>query len=669
MSNTRVFDYTEISNIYNSMNQIIGDNSDPSSIAGLLHKIDNDYHEVVNGTAGEDALAIYGDLGAQLLLNWENTAGSFPAFVENFSTWSTVVAQAAGDYANFEQQVKGIRSNNPLGWNSGGIQTGFVASSAYNQSFTDEELDEYAAGVQMYQQVGAYYVDTGMVSYAKKNAFWNGFGDVLSVVSIVASGCSLVKGLGLVGGAAGTAGGVAGTADDATRIMVDGTGDIAGTGLRTAGQSVDDLIAGGKPIANSALYGLGDDTAAAATDKLIKSGYTLVDDTWQLPASAMGAPTAANSAFNTMTNSVDDLIAGGKPIANSALYGLDDTAAAATDKLIKSGYTLVDDTWQLPASAMGAPTAANSAFNVAGNVDELMAAGKPIANSALYGLGDDTAAAATDKLIKSGYTLVDDTWQLPASSMGAPTAANSAFNSMAYTADDLIATGKPIANSSLYSLGDEGASLATDKLIANGYTLVDDTWQLPASASGAPSLSSGSAFGKIVDDTPVNYIDEAINSGKTMGADGFTTPAKFRGAPSSPQTSALAGDLSKTVSKDSIGVIDKGLYYGREGLHQVGTTVKNGLSTAGTTVKNGLSTAGTAVKNGLSTAGAGLKTAGTWVYENGVPVLKDTVTNLGTSGVIGQVANVGQNAVDSYQVNRTAEMIARANEHFGNNGN
>jgi hypothetical protein len=389
-----------------------------------------------------------------------------------------------------------------------------------------------------------------MVSYAKKNAFWNGFGDVLSVVSIVASGCSLVKGLGIVGGAAGTAGGVAGTADDATRIMVDGTGDIAGTGLRTAGQSVDDLIAGGKPIANSALYGLGDDTAAAATDKLIKSGYTLVDDTWQLPASAMGAPTAANSAFNSMANTVDDL----------------------------------------------------------------------------------------------------------------------------------VATGKPIANSSLYSLGDEGASLATDKLIAKGYTLVDDTWQLPASASGAPSLSSGSAFGKIVDDTPVNYIDEAINSGKTMGSDGFTAAAKFRGAPSSAETSALAGDLSKTVSKDSITLVDKGLYYGREGLHQVGTTVKNGLtaggtavkegiSNAGSVVKNGLSTAGSAVKNGLSAAGTGLKTAGTWVYENGVPVLKETVTNLGTSGVVGQVANVGQNAVNTYQVNRTAEMVARANEHFGNNGN
>ena len=593
MSNTRVFDYQEISNIYNSMNQIIGDNSDPTSIAGLLHKIDTDYHEVVNGTAGEDALAIYGDLGAQLLLDWENTAGSFPAFVENFSAWSTVVAQAAGDYSKFEQEVKGIRSNNPLGWNSGGIQTGQVASSTYNQTYTDEELDNYAASVAMYDLVGAYYVDTGMVSYAKTNAFWNGFGDVLSVVSIVASGCSVVKGLSAATSAVGTAGGVAGTADDAARIMVDGTGDIAGTGLRTAGQSVDDLIAGGKPIANSALYGLSDDTAAAATDKLIKQGYTLVDDTWQLPASAAGAPTAANSAFNTMTNSVDDLIAGGKPIANSALYEL----------------------------------------------------------------GDDTAAAATDKLISQGYTLVDDTWQLPASAAGAPTAANSAFNSVAYTADDLIATGKPISNSSLYSLGDEGASLATDKLIANGYTLVDDTWQLPASASGAPSLSSGSAFGQIVDDTPVNYIDEAINSGKTMGSDGFTTAAKFRGAPSSAETSALAGDLSKTVGSSSdIGLIDKGLYYGREGAHQLGQTVRTGLSNAGE-----------AVRGGLSTAGNAARTAGTWVYENGVPVLKGTISSLGTSGAVGQIANAGQNIENNVQLQRSAEMVARANAHFGNN--
>ena len=199
MSNTRVFNYQEITSIYNQMNQIIGDSSDPSTIAGLLHKIDEDYHEVVNGPAGEDELALRGDLGMQLLNNWENTAGSFPAFVENFSSWSTLVAQTAGDYSAFEEQVRGIRAANPLGWNTGGIQNGYVASSSYTNSFTDAELDEAAAAVQMYDLVGAYYVDTGMVSYAKKAAFWNGFGDVLSVVSIVASGCSLVKGLGIIG--------------------------------------------------------------------------------------------------------------------------------------------------------------------------------------------------------------------------------------------------------------------------------------------------------------------------------------------------------------------------------------------------------------------------------------------------------------------------------------
>ena len=318
MSNTRVFNYQEITSIYDQMNQIIGDSSDPSTIAGLLHKIDEDYHEVVNGPAGEDELALRGDLGMQLLNNWENTAGSFPAFVENFSSWSTLVAQTAGDYSAFEEQVRGIRSNNPLGWNTGGIQNGYVASSSYTNSFTDEQLDEAAAGVQMYNLVGAYYVDTGMVSYAKKQAFWNGFGDVLSVVSIVASGCSLVKGLGIVGGAGSAAGG-AGVIDDGAKagagLIDDGAkagagliddGAKAGAGLiddgaKVAGQSLDDLVAGGKPIANSTLYGLSDETAAAATDKLISKGYTLVDDTWQLPTNI----NANNSMF---AQSVDDVI-------------------------------------------------------------------------------------------------------------------------------------------------------------------------------------------------------------------------------------------------------------------------------------------------------------------------------------------------------------------------
>ena len=39
MGNNRVFDYTEVARIYGEMNTITGDSGDPTSIAGLLHKI------------------------------------------------------------------------------------------------------------------------------------------------------------------------------------------------------------------------------------------------------------------------------------------------------------------------------------------------------------------------------------------------------------------------------------------------------------------------------------------------------------------------------------------------------------------------------------------------------------------------------------------------------
>ena len=100
----RVFDYTEINRIYGEMNKITGDPGDPTTIAGLLKKIDDDYHEVVEGPASENDMALLGDLGKQMLLNWENTSATFPNFVENFDAWSTVVAQAAGDYSKFEQE-------------------------------------------------------------------------------------------------------------------------------------------------------------------------------------------------------------------------------------------------------------------------------------------------------------------------------------------------------------------------------------------------------------------------------------------------------------------------------------------------------------------------------------------------------------------------------------
>lgn len=190
----RVFDYTEVSNLYNKMNTITGDKSDPTSIAGILDKINIDYTDVVHGVVGEDEMALFGELGQQMLLNWENTSANFPNFVENFSAWSTLVAQAAGDYSNFESQVQGIRTASPLGWASGGMQDSFITTSVYADALTEQEIADLAAVSEFHQLTGATYIDTGMVSYLKQKDFWEGVELGLDVVSIV-SGFKTVKAL------------------------------------------------------------------------------------------------------------------------------------------------------------------------------------------------------------------------------------------------------------------------------------------------------------------------------------------------------------------------------------------------------------------------------------------------------------------------------------------
>jgi hypothetical protein len=194
MSNSRVFDYTEISNLYNKMNTITGDKSDPTSIAGILEKINLDYTDVVHGVVGENEMAIFGELGQQMLLNWENTSANFPNFVENFSAWSTLVAQAAGDYSQFEQQVKGIQTASPLGWASGGMQDSFITTSVYADALSEQEIAQLAAVSEFHQLTGATYIDTGMVSYLKQQDFWEGVELGLDVLSVV-GGIKTVKAL------------------------------------------------------------------------------------------------------------------------------------------------------------------------------------------------------------------------------------------------------------------------------------------------------------------------------------------------------------------------------------------------------------------------------------------------------------------------------------------
>ena len=134
----RKFDYNNVSTVYQNMKKITGDAGDGESIAGILHKIDEEVHNKVD--VSEEA--IFGDLGKQMLLDWDNTSANFDNFVTNFSNWSTLIAQSAGNYAQFEQDIAGFRQENPLGVTSGGITDAYTNTGFYRQ-YTNDNIDAY----------------------------------------------------------------------------------------------------------------------------------------------------------------------------------------------------------------------------------------------------------------------------------------------------------------------------------------------------------------------------------------------------------------------------------------------------------------------------------------------------------------------------------------------
>ena len=73
----RKFDYNSVGVVYNSMKNI-NDN-----IKTLLIETDNEVHNKVD--VSEEA--IFGDLGNQLLLSWDNISSNFPNFVDNFENY------------------------------------------------------------------------------------------------------------------------------------------------------------------------------------------------------------------------------------------------------------------------------------------------------------------------------------------------------------------------------------------------------------------------------------------------------------------------------------------------------------------------------------------------------------------------------------------------------
>ena len=334
----RKFDYNNVGTVYNQMKNI-NDN-----IKTLLTDTDTEVHNRVD--VCEEA--IYGDLGNQLLLSWDNISSNFPNFVDNFENWSALVAKASGDYSQFEADVAAFKNANPLGVTSAGATQGAVATSSYNNSLTAEEIAELDVATFFYEPTGATYIDTGMVEYAKTHRTMNIVGDVLNVVSIALSVVqvgSAVKAASSVvqAGAKTTALAVV---DDAAVAVVD---DAAAAGAKTTALAVvddaavavadDAAAAGAKTTAQAAASGL-DDAAAAtvsgvgddAAGAAIKAGMSYTDD-----ASGQAIKSVASKSGKVYTQPqqiYDDVVAGNLKSSEGVRL---------TNKMFSEGGNVIDD--------------------------------------------------------------------------------------------------------------------------------------------------------------------------------------------------------------------------------------------------------------------------------------------------------------------------------------
>lgn len=235
----RTFDYSSVSEVYQQMLNITEEISD------LLDKTNTSYHDVVN--VSEEA--IYGDLGKQLLLDWDNTASSFPNFVSNFENWTAVIAASGGDYSEFEEAVKGFQDEHSFGSASDTSMTdAYTNTGDYSNSYTSDELDDLASLATYYELTGATYIDTGMVSALKSNDIWEGVTLALDVATI---GVSAFK--------------IANWAKNAHTLLVEG-GEAAKS-LRDAASTTKGLEDAAKKASKAGLFNVnrvGKSTSAAA---------------------------------------------------------------------------------------------------------------------------------------------------------------------------------------------------------------------------------------------------------------------------------------------------------------------------------------------------------------------------------------------------------------------
>lgn len=131
----RKFDYNEVASIYKTMNDI------NLKIKDTLSNI----NQKVNDYVDEPGMAIYGPLGKQLRLDWDNTSSAFPVFVDKFGDWSALIAKSSGNYEEFEKAVAGFNGEHALGpagpaTGTDGSAAPYVSSTYYSDYLEENKL-------------------------------------------------------------------------------------------------------------------------------------------------------------------------------------------------------------------------------------------------------------------------------------------------------------------------------------------------------------------------------------------------------------------------------------------------------------------------------------------------------------------------------------------------
>lgn len=423
----RKFDYANVSSIYKEMQNITGDSSSPESIAGILNDVNK---EVENKVEVMDE-AVFGDLGKQLQLDWDNTSSSFNEFINNFNNWSTLIAQSAGKYAEFEEKVNGLKIDNPLGMTSNGRTTAYT-NTGYYANYTQEVYD-YLSSLSgtMMNLTGAQYIDTNMVEREEQRKLSAGINFGLQTVSTVLSvigGAGVVSaeiqaGKTIVGGAGsaaanaalpsaptpalpnkplalpGESGAAAASKTASQWVMKDAAGNVTafGPGVTSAAGMADDVAA----AAGKGAMGVTDDLASAA-GKTIDMTAT-VDANGNIIASAakpsFGSKVtgAVKSAGNAVVNSKF-----GQAVGNAASK-VGSGVTKVTDKAATKLFNLSDDVIAQIAKNGGTPTkyAAEVIKGNVGNVGNAIKNGVTTAGSAIK-----NGAATAGSAIKEGATVV-----------------------------------------------------------------------------------------------------------------------------------------------------------------------------------------------------------------------------------------------------------------------